>query len=58
MVLILDIHFRLGLPDYLFGLAVLGFALGVIETLEPSLISVVASQGGSGRDFGAFQRVM
>jgi MFS family permease len=53
VVLILDIHFRLGLPDYLVGLAVLGFALGVIETLEPSLISVVASQGGSGRGFGA-----
>jgi MFS family permease len=53
IILILDIHLNLGLPAYLLGLAVLGFALGVIETLEPSLISVIASQGGSGRGFGA-----
>lgn len=53
LVLILDIHFHLGLTAYLFGLALLGFALGVIETLEPSVISVVASQNGSGRGFGA-----
>ena len=51
--LILDIQLKLGLPAYLFGLATLGFALGVIETLEPSLISVISKESGPGRGFGA-----
>lgn len=53
VLLILDIQLKLGLVGYLFGLAILGFALGVIETLEPSLISVVSKETGPGRGFGA-----
>lgn len=53
IVLILDIHFKLGTPEYLLGLAILGFALGNIETLEPSLISTLLPGKLSGRGFGS-----
>lgn len=53
LILIFDIQLKLGLGGYLFGLATLGFALGVIETLEPSLISVISKETGPGRGFGA-----
>ncbi len=52
-VLILDIHYKLGTLEYLLGMAVLGFALGIIETLEPSLVAVMSEKIGSGRSFGA-----
>ncbi|MDA8346098.1 MAG: MFS transporter [Thermaerobacter sp.] len=35
------------------GVAVLGFALGVVETLEPSLIGMLSRAGYAGRGFGA-----
>ena len=53
MVLILDIHFQLGTAEYFLGMALLGFALGIIETLEPSLIAVLSARGSAGRGFGA-----
>lgn len=52
IILILDIHFNLGTAEYLLGLAILGFALGIIETLEPSLISTLLPGKLSGRGFG------
>lgn len=53
LVLILDIHYQLGTAEYLVGMAVLGFALGIIETLEPSLIAVLSEGASAGRGFGA-----
>lgn len=35
------------------GVAVLGFGLGAVETLEPSLMSVLRPGGAAGRGFGA-----
>jgi MFS family permease len=35
------------------GVAVLGFALGVVETLEPALMSLLSAAGYEGRGFGA-----
>lgn len=43
----------LGLPALLIGAAVIGFALGVVETLEPAAMSVLRSGALAGRGFGA-----
>jgi len=43
----------LGTAASMAGVAVVGFALGVVETLEPSLMSVLRSGGAAGRGFGA-----
>lgn len=53
LVIVADIHYRLGTTEYLVGIAILGFALGVIETLEPSLIAVLSKNQPAGRAFGA-----
>lgn len=42
-----------GAPVLLVGVAVLGIALGVIETLEPTAMSVLAPSAAAGRGFGA-----
>ncbi len=44
---------HLGIVMLLAGVAVLGFALGVIETLEPSLMSVLRPGRLAGRAFGS-----
>lgn len=44
---------HLGLVTLLLGVAVLGFGLGVVETLEPSLMSVLRPGRSAGRGFGA-----
>ncbi len=44
---------HLGLAVLLLGVALLGFGLGVVETLEPSLMSVLRPGGAAGRGFGA-----
>ena len=44
---------HLGLPALFLGVVALGFALAVVETLEPSLISMLGPQGAAGRGFGA-----
>lgn len=43
----------LGVAVLMLGVAVLGFALGVVETLEPSLMSVLRPGRLAGRGFGA-----
>ncbi|MDA8297815.1 MAG: MFS transporter [Actinomycetota bacterium] len=43
----------LGVAVLMLGVAVLGFALGVVETLEPSLMSVLRPGRLAGRAFGA-----
>ncbi len=53
IVMIADVHYQLGTSEFLLGLAILGFALGVVETLEPSLVAVLSKGIGSGRGFGA-----
>ncbi len=42
-----------GVLELLSGVAVLGLALGVIETLEPSLMAVFRTGSAAGRGFGA-----
>lgn len=44
---------HLGLAALLLGVAVLGFGLGVVETLEPSLMSILRPGAAAGRGFGA-----
>ena len=44
---------RLHLPWLFLGIVLLGFALAVVETLEPSLISAFGLAGDTGRRFGA-----
>lgn len=44
---------HLGLAMLLVGVATIGFALGVVETLEPTAMSVLSSGSRSGRAFGA-----
>ncbi len=44
---------HLGLAALLPGVAVLGFGLGVVETLEPSLMSLLRPGAAAGRGFGA-----
>jgi hypothetical protein len=44
---------RLGLAALLPAVAVLGFGLGVVETLEPSLMSFLRPGAAAGRGFGA-----
>ena len=44
---------HLGLATLLPGVAVLGFGLGVVETLEPSLMSFLRPGAAAGRGFGA-----
>jgi MFS family permease len=39
--------------ELLVGVAVLGFALGVVETLEPSLMAALRPGRTAGRGFGA-----
>ena len=43
----------LGLVGLLPGIALLGFALAVVETLEPALITVIRPHGTAGQGFGA-----
>ncbi len=43
----------LGTAVSMIAVALIGFALGVIETLEPSLMSVLRPGGAAGRGFGA-----
>lgn len=43
----------LGTPVLMLGVALLGFALGVVETLEPSVMSVLRPGRQAGRGFGA-----
>ncbi len=42
-----------GAGELLLGVAVLGFALGVVETLEPSLMAALRPGRSAGRGFGA-----
>ena len=42
-----------GTVELLVGVAVLGFALGVVETLEPSLMAALRPGRSAGRGFGA-----
>lgn|GEM_PF-142447 len=42
-----------GAPELLVGVGVLGFALGVVETLEPTLMAVLRPGRAAGRGFGA-----
>ncbi len=53
--LLLALAYALKAPDALLflGVAVLGFALGVVETLEPSLVGMLTRAGYAGRGFGA-----
>jgi MFS family permease len=44
---------HLGLGVLLLGVAVLGVALGVVESLEPATMSTLGVSGSSGRSFGA-----
>ncbi len=44
---------HLGLAVLLIGVAVIGFALGIIETLEPAAMSVLRSGSRTGRGMGA-----
>ncbi len=44
---------RLGPSPLFLGIVLLGFALAVVETLEPSLISMLGPRGAAGRGFGA-----
>jgi MFS family permease len=44
---------RAGTAELLVGVAVLGFALGVVETLEPSLMAALRPGRSAGRGFGA-----
>lgn len=44
---------HLGLPVLFAGVAVIGFALGIVETLEPAAMSILRSGGRAGRGFGA-----
>ncbi len=43
----------LGTPVLMLGVALLGFALGVVETLEPSVMSTLHPGRQAGRGFGA-----
>lgn len=52
-VVALDSGEHLGLAVLLVGVAVIGFALGIIETLEPTAMSVLRSGDRAGRGFGA-----
>ena len=45
--------FRLGYPALYLGVGILGFSLGVIETLEPTLISLMKSAKHVGRGMGS-----
>ncbi|MCL6091765.1 MAG: hypothetical protein M1435_02265, partial [Actinobacteria bacterium] len=44
---------HLGAVTVMFGVAAIGFALGVIETVEPALMSVLRPGRRTGRGFGA-----
>ncbi|MHB8452399.1 MAG: MFS transporter [Mycobacteriales bacterium] len=44
---------HLGLATLLAGVAVIGFALGIVETLEPAAMSVLRQGGRAGSGFGA-----
>ena len=44
---------HLGLAVLLAGVAVIGFALGIVETLEPTAMSMLRSGTRAGRGFGA-----
>ncbi len=44
---------HLGLWLLFLGIVLLGFALAVVETLEPSLIAMLGRHGAAGRGFGA-----
>ena len=44
---------HLGTVTLMFGVAALGFALGIVETVEPSLMSVLKPGRRAGRGFGA-----
>ena len=52
-VVAVDYGGHLGLALLLLGVAVIGFALGIIETLEPTAMSVLRSGTQAGRGFGA-----
>lgn len=52
LALIIDVHFHLGTFGFLGSMVLLGFALGVIETLEPSLVAVLSQGGSIGKGFG------
>ena len=53
LVIGLSYHFGLGALGSYFGVALMGIALGSIETLEPTIISLVKSRFQSGRGMGA-----
>ena len=53
LVIGLSYHFGLGALGSYFGVAMMGIALGSIETLEPTIISLVKSRFQSGRGMGA-----
>ncbi|MHB1518766.1 MAG: MFS transporter [Acidimicrobiales bacterium] len=44
---------RLGLAVLLIGVAVIGFALGIVETLEPTAMSVLRTGSRAGRGMGS-----
>ena len=53
LVIGLSYHFGLGALGSYFGVAMMGIALGSIETLEPTIISLVKSRLKSGSGMGA-----
>jgi MFS family permease len=44
---------HLGLPVLFVGVAVIGFGLGIVETIEPAAMSVLRARSRAGRGFGA-----
>ncbi len=52
LTIIGDIRYQMGILAYLVGMGILGFALGVIETLEPSLIAVISKSRSVSSGFG------
>lgn len=52
LTIIGDIRYQMGIFAYLVGMGILGFALGVIETLEPSLIAVISESRSVSSGFG------
>jgi MFS family permease len=49
----LSYHFGLGIIASYFGIFLIGVAVGTIETLEPTIISLVKSKANSGSGMGA-----
>jgi MFS family permease len=53
LIIGLSYHFGLGAVASYFGIFLIGIAVGTIETLEPTIISLVKSKANSGSGMGA-----